>query len=235
MDAFGQYLVNNTRVLDALFESLSAAQAREAKAVPEAGDRTAAKAALEKAREGIEQMGKAADSMTAAPSDTALVPLLGQFVHGLVAAREAEAVLQADEQTKDKAKEDETGPEDETQEPVEPPPMTEQEKTRIAKVKAAAAGLVESPVATGLEGEDWTRISRYLERFAAAVEAGFTVTRARKPANCSIRLSGRPTWSGAFVRARLSLPSISRRAGPNCSPPFSTWRARWSGRRATRG
>ncbi len=175
VDVFGQYLVNNARVLEALFESLSDAEAREAKADAQAGDRAAAKAALEQAKTGIEQMGQAAAKMTALPSSpaAALVPLLGQFVQGLAAARDAEMVLREDAQAGDVAKADDATTQTETPEPVEAPPMTEAEKARIAKVKAVAAAL---------EGDDWTTVSRYLERFAAAVEAGFTVARARPQA-----------------------------------------------------
>ena len=177
VDAFGQYLVNNPHVLDALFESLSKTQAREAKADAQAGDRAATRAALDKAKAGVEQMGEAAKRLAALPSSalrkSSLAEVFGQFVQGLVAARDAEMVLREDAPAGDVAKADDATPQTEMPEPTEAPPMTEAEKARIAKVKAIAAGL---------QGDDWTTVSRYLERFAAAVEAGFTVTSARPQA-----------------------------------------------------
>ena len=177
VDVFGQYLANNLRVLDTLFESLSDAEAREAKADADAGDRAAAKAALEKARAGIEQTGEAAKRLAALPPQTldksSLAEILGQFVQGLAAARDARLVLRKDAPAKDETKAEDAPPDGEMPEPAEAPPITDAEKARIANIKKVAAGL---------EGDDWTTISRYLERFAAAVEAGFAVASARPQA-----------------------------------------------------
>ena len=177
VDAFGQYLVNNLHVFDALFESLSDTEAREAKADPQAGDRAATRAALDKAKAGVEQMGEAAKRLAALPpatlEESSLAEVLGQFVQGLVAARDAELVVREDAPAGDVATADDATGQTETPEPVEAPPITEAEKARIAKVKAIAAGL---------QGDDWTTVSRYLERFAAAIEAGFTVASARPQA-----------------------------------------------------
>jgi len=177
VDVFGQYLVNNLRVLDALYRSLSDAEARDAKADPQAGDRAAVKAALAKARAGIDQMGEAAKRLAALGPETltksALGEVLGQFVQGLAAARDAQLVLREDAPSKDETRAQDAPPEAEIPEPPEAPPMTDAEKARIAKIKDVAAGL---------GGDDWTTISRYLERFAAAVEAGFAVASARPQA-----------------------------------------------------
>ena len=174
MDVFGQYLANNTCVLDALFESLSDAEARAAKADGQAGDRAAAGAMLEKARAGTEQMGEAARRLAALPpaaiTKSALAEVLGQFVQGLTAARDAEWALREDAPAKEEA---DAATQTETPPPAEAPPMTDVEKARLAKIRAVAAAL---------EGDDWTILRRYLERFAAAVEAGFSVVSARPQA-----------------------------------------------------
>jgi len=177
VDVFGQYLANNMRVLDALFESLSEAEVRQARADPQAGDRAAAKAALEKAGAGVEQMGEAAKRLGALPPQTlmksSLAEVLGQFVQALAAARDAHLVLRKDAPATDETKAEDAPPEGETPEPAEAPPITDAEKARIATIKEVAAAL---------EGDDWTTVSRYLERFAAAVEAGFGVASARPQA-----------------------------------------------------
>ena len=177
VDVFGQYLANNIRVLDALFESLSDAETREAKADPPAGDRAAARAALEKARLGIDQMGEAAKQLEAMPHEailqSSLAGVLGPFVQGLTAARDAQWVLREGAAANGETTAEGDATATDTAPPAEAPPMTEAETARIAAIRQVAAHL---------EGDDWTTISRYLERFAAAVEAGFAVVSARPQA-----------------------------------------------------
>lgn len=163
VDVFGEYLWNNIRTLDALFDAIGSWSAKEAKLDASSEEVSVYRPALAGARSGIEQMGKAADAMAKAGPDaeTTLVPILGDFLRGLAAVRDADQALV--EHSRKKAK-----PAAESAEtPVpEPPPMTAQEKDQLAKVK---------DIAGRLTGDAWAPTSADLTRFAGVIEAGFQV------------------------------------------------------------
>jgi hypothetical protein len=173
VDVFGAYLANNLKTLDSLFESASAWIAREAKSdvSVEGGE---ARADFEKAKQGIDQMGRAAEAMAeAAPDDEAApVPLLGEFVQGLQAVREADLAVSERLRKKGKPATGQAEPAHATPVP-EPPPMTEQEKDRLARLKESTGRL---------KGEGWAPVVQSIERFATVVEAGFQVASARPKA-----------------------------------------------------
>jgi len=171
VDVFGEYLWNNIRMLDTLFDAIAASAAKQAKLDPAGEDAAVAKPALEKAKTGIAEMRKAADAMAKAgpEAEADLVPLLADFLQGLTAVREADLALAEQSRKKGKA----SAASAETLAP-EPPPMTAQEKDQLAKVK---------DIAGRLKGDAWAPVSADLARFAAAVEAGFQVPSARPKAH----------------------------------------------------
>jgi len=169
VDVFGCYLVNNMRVLDGFFQRLVAVR------MPPAGDESAEDEGAglrRRIRTGLETMTQAADALTAAASSEpeTLVPPLATFVEGLEAVREAVEGLEAAKPDAAAAEGEEPGAEQETD---EPPAMTGAEKRRIEAIRQAAASLTEPA---------WTDVGRYLERFAAMIEAGFSVASARAKA-----------------------------------------------------
>jgi hypothetical protein len=168
VDVFGEYLWNNIRTLDALFDAIAASSAKHAKLDPAGEDAAVSKPALEKAKTGTAEMRKAADAMAKAgpEAEADLVPLLADFLQGLTAVREADLALA--EQARKKGK-----PSAETGAP-EPPSMTAQEKDQLAKVK---------DIAGRLTGDAWAPVGADLARFAAAVDAGFQVPSARPKAH----------------------------------------------------
>ena len=170
VDVFGEYLWNNIRTLDALFDAVAASPAKQARLDPAGEDAGVYKPALEKAKTGIAEMRKAADAMAKAGPDAEadLVPLLADFLQGLTAVREADLALA--EQSRKKGKAPAASAETLAS---EPPPMTAQEKDQLAKVK---------DIAGRLKGDAWAPVSADLARFAAAVEAGFQVPSARPKA-----------------------------------------------------
>jgi hypothetical protein len=170
VDVFGEYLWNNIRTLDALFDAIAASSAKQAKLDPAGEDAAVYKPALEKAKTGIAEMRKAADAMAKAgpEAEADLVPLLADFLQGLMAVREADLALAELAPKKGKA----PAASAEAVAP-EPPPMTAQEKDQLAKVK---------DIAGRLKGDAWAPVSADLARFAAAVEAGFEVPSARPKA-----------------------------------------------------
>jgi hypothetical protein len=171
VDVFGEYLWNNIRTLDALFDAVAAASAKQARLDPAGEDAAVYKPALEKAKTGIAEMRKAADAMAKAgpEAEADLVPLLADFLQGLTAVREADLALAELARKKGKT----PAASAETLAP-EPPPMTAQEKDQLAKVKE---------IAGRLKGDAWAPVSADLVRFAAAVEAGFQVPSTRPKAH----------------------------------------------------
>ena len=129
---------------------------------------------LGRARRGLAAMEEAADALAAMPSDPpeALLAPLGAFMEGLVAVREAAEGVAAPAESPD-----------EEGQPAESPSMTEAEAARLAAVREAAAALAKmGEEGDESEGPSWAGVARYLERFAAMIEAGFTVASARPKA-----------------------------------------------------
>jgi len=174
VDAFGQYLANNLLTLDGLLKRLSGLSAPAAGAAAEAAEGKAA--ALDKARAGLAKMIEATDALADAPvgQPAGLTAPLGTFMEGLTAVREAVEGVQAAEP----AEGEQTPPEEAA--PAVSPPMTEAEKSRIAALREAAAGLEKSQADAA--GSPWAGVAAYVERFAAMIEAGFTVVSARPKA-----------------------------------------------------
>lgn len=170
LDAFGAYLANNLRTLDTLADSVGSWAAKEAKLDDSSDEKAAYKAALEKVKLGIEPMARIAEAMTKAPPDqeAELVPLLGEFLAGLRAVRDADQYVQDFAKNKGKPAGEAAPGADATAE-AEAPPMTAEEKARLAKVKEMAGKL----------GDDWAAIAGNLERYATAAENGFQVPSAR--------------------------------------------------------
>jgi len=137
-------------------------------------------------------MGQAAEVFGKLPAGAldaeALVAALGLYVEGLRAVREADAALREDAARREaEAK----GPAPAASNPAAPgpeagaaesPPMTSEEESRLAQVRAVAAGL---------EGEAWREVRRYLERYADAVANGFAVASARPKAREFLNQIGR--------------------------------------------
>jgi hypothetical protein len=170
VDAFGQYLANNLATLDGLLKRLSGLSAPPAGAAAD-GPKAAA---LEKARTGLAMMEEAADALSGTPSNrpAVLVSQLGTFMEGLTAVRDAvEGVAAAPESPDEPPAETEAG---------ESPPMTEDETARLAALRETAAALRAGGGGTGESA--WSAVAGHLERFAAMIEAGFTVASARPKA-----------------------------------------------------
>jgi hypothetical protein len=180
-DAFGQYLANNPKTLDGLFDALGRWSQEQSKLDAGSDRRGVFETNLAKAKEGIAKMGQAAEVFGKLPAGAldaeALASALGLYVEGLRAVREADAALAEDAARR----ETEGKPPAETNaaEPgaeagvLESPPMTDAEQARLAQVRT---------IAGGLEGEAWLEIRRCLERYSDAVANGFAVASARPKA-----------------------------------------------------
>lgn len=174
VDAFGEYLVNNGRLLNPLYDSVGAWSAKPAKLDAASEDRTFYQGAAEKVAQGVAKMGRAAEAMAAAPqeADAELIPPLADFLAGLRAVRETDQSVREYAAGRGKADAAPAAEPAETFE-AEPPPMTDDEKQRLAHVRQAAANL---------QGEGWAPVVQDVQRFAAMVETGFQVTAARSKA-----------------------------------------------------
>ena len=201
VDVVGQYLVNNLPLLDSLYDSVGNWATRKLKA----GDAGVYTQALDKARQGAEQMGRAAEALATMPSDpdTALVPWLGEFVAGLRGVREADLAVREALQRKEKSEPAATAP---PEGEAEPPPMTAEEEARLAKVKEAAAGLKEG---------DWVQVGLSLESFTEAVAGGFQIAAARPRAREFLARIEQAVRLIADLRASKAAPPeyLARRAG----------------------
>ena len=180
-DAFGQYLANNLKTLDGLFDALGRWSQEQAK-LDAGGDRRGVfETNLAKAKEGIAKMEQAAEVFGKLPAGgldaEAVVAALGLYVEGLRAVREADAALAEDaarRETEGKPPAETNAAEPGAEAGVpESPPMTQAEQARLAQVRT---------IAGGLEGEAWHEIRRCLERYSDAVANGFAVASARPKA-----------------------------------------------------
>lgn len=177
-DAFGAYLYNNLRTVDALCDTASAWAVKESRLPPDSEERPVYAAAMAKAKAGISKMILAAQS-AAAPAKTmeAMETPLADFAAGLRLLREADLALAEQARKKPAAAGagDAAGTPGEAVEP-EPPPMTEAEGKRLARVQEVAAAIKEG------KDDGWAPLGETLGKFAAAVEAGFQLSSARPKA-----------------------------------------------------
>ena len=180
-DAFGQYLANNLKTLDGLFDAISRWGQGQSKLDAGNDRRAIYETNLAKAKEGIARMGQAAEAFGKLPPGAldadAMAGTLALWVEGLRAVRQADAALAEDaarRETVGKPPAETNAAEPGTEAGVpESPPMTQAEQARLAQVRT---------IAGGLEGDAWNEIRRYLERYADAVANGFAVTSARPKA-----------------------------------------------------
>ena len=205
VDVVGQYLVNNLPLLDSLYDSVCNWAARE----PKAGDAGVYTQALDKARQGAEQMGRAAEALAAIPSDPdrALVPWLGEFVAGLRSVRDADLAVRDTLRRKEKTDSEPTAaPSGPPEKEIEPPPMTAEEKARLEKIKETAAGLKEG---------EWAQVGALLEQFADAAAGGFQIAAARPRAREFLARIEQAVRLIADLRASKAAPPeyLARRAG----------------------
>jgi len=182
-DAFGQYLANNLKALDGLFDALGRWGQEQAKLDTGSDRRGVFETNLAKAKEGIGKMGQAAEVFGKLPAGAldaeAMAGTLALYVEGLQAVRQADAALAEDAARREaEAK----GPAPAASNPAaqgaesgaaESPPMTDAEKARLAQMRT---------IAGGLEGEAWREVRRCLERYSDAVANGFAVASARPKA-----------------------------------------------------
>ena len=182
-DAFGQYLANNLKPLDGLFDALGRWGQEQSKLDAGSDQRGVFEAHLAKAKEGIARMRQAAEVLGKLPAGAldaeAMAGALALYVEGLQAVRQADAAL-AEDAARREAEVQGAAPT--ATNPAEPgaeagipesPPMTDVEKARLAQVRTVAAGL---------EGEEWREVRRCLERYSDAVANGFAVASARPKA-----------------------------------------------------
>jgi len=168
-DAYGQYLANNLGTLDAMFDFVAAALAKEPTLPPAAPDRAVFLAALAQAKEGCTRMNQAAETFTATEIKTArdreaVLAALGTFHAGLDTVYEADGALR--ELAGKAPKSDSAAP---------PPSDTEgpsaEEKASLEKIRAVAAALPPDSA--------WAKTREALERFVSLAEQGLQVQRAR--------------------------------------------------------
>ncbi len=180
-DAFGQYLANNLKTLDGLFDALGRWSQEQAKLDAGGDQRGVFETNLAKAKEGIAKMGQAAEAFGKLPAGAldaeAMAGTFALYVEGLRAVRQADAALAEDaagRETEGKPPAETNAAEPGAEAGVpESPPMTQAEQARLAEVRA---------VAGRLEGEAWHEIRRCLERYSDAVANGFAVASARPKA-----------------------------------------------------
>jgi cell division septum initiation protein DivIVA len=173
-DAYGSYLANNLPTLDAVFDAITAALAKEATLPPAAPDREAFLAALAQAKDGCAKMSQAAETF-AAPPETgkpakdrdALVAALGTFHQGLETVCEADAALR--ELAGKQPKSDASAPA-----PAQEEHPSADEKAAIEKIRTAVAALVKD--------FPWEKIRDTLDRLSAVAEQGLATERTRPSA-----------------------------------------------------
>ena len=191
VDVFGQYLANNLATTDGLLQRLTSLPPAEAE-----GEGAAADPASRRARilAGLARMTRAADTLAAAGDGAdpkALVPPLGEFVAGLDAVHAAVEGLKAP--TPEEGDPSATEPPDDG-----PPPMTEAEKQRIAEIRQTAASLTDA---------EWADVKELLDRYAAMIEAGFTVPSARPKVREMLGQIGRTTTLVRGLTASRVVPA----------------------------
>ena len=173
-DAYGSYLANNLPTLDALFETLSTALAKETTLPDAAPDREAFLAALAQAKEGCAKMNQAAETFAAASeagktarTREACVAALGAFHQGLETVCEADAVLRelAGKQPKGDAPAPAAAPQEHP---------SADEKAAIEKIRAVTATIAKDAT--------WQKTADALDRFSAAAEGGLATERTRSSA-----------------------------------------------------
>ncbi|MCX5675790.1 MAG: hypothetical protein NTX87_12350 [Planctomycetota bacterium] len=191
-DAYGQYLANNLGTLDAMFDSVAAALAREPTLPPAAPDRAAFLAALAQAKEGCTRMNQAAETFITteikmAKDREAVLAALGTFHAGLDTVYEADGTLR---ELAGKAPKSDSA--------AAPPPgdtegLSAEEKASLEKIRA---------VATALPADSaWAKTREALERFAPLAEQGLQVQRTRPGAQELLRHLAR---TAAYVQGLSS-------------------------------
>ncbi|MBM4016838.1 MAG: hypothetical protein FJ288_00695 [Planctomycetes bacterium] len=185
-DAYGAYLANNMSVVDALFDSVAAALAKEATLPPAAPDRDAFLAALAQVKDGCARMNQAAETFCAlemkTPGDRQTVlAALGSFHEALETVVEADGVLkeqagkaplvQAGAAAGAGQESAAGGPPQAGQEQAAREGPSPEEKARLEKVRAAVAALPAD--------DAWAKTREGLERLAAVAEQGLLVPRMR--------------------------------------------------------
>jgi len=198
-DAYGSSLTNNLPTLDALFETLSTALAKEATLPPAAPDREVFLAALAQAKDGCAKINQAAEAFVAAPETgkaartrEAYVAALGTFHQGLETVCEADAVLRefAGKQ-----------PQSDASAPAAPPEEhpTADEKAAVEKIRAVAATLVKDG--------PWEKTRDALDRFSGVAEQGLTTERTRSGAQELLhRLLGVAEYVEALGKSKSAYP-----------------------------
>ena len=173
-DAFGSYLANNLGAPDALGDALAVWVAKEA-LLTSGPSGEAFKAALADAWSELERMGKTVEHFAGTRGATsserrALAADLGQFAQALDALGEAKSALEALEAKASKGGAGAAGQESAA---PEAPQVTEDDKSRLEKIRRLAAGL---------EGPAWATIRSDLERFAKLAESALGVRQTRAKA-----------------------------------------------------
>ena len=226
VDAFGSYLANNMTMLDSLFARVSAWMTAPPKADEIAEDSAAHLAAVQKIADSITGMARVADGLDRAPAgdEAVVVPLLESYVADLRTINEIDEAIseRARAKARPAAAATATAPAvaptapaatptagatgglpasaptatPEAAEP-EPPPMTEDEKARVAAVAESARKLV---------GEGWDEITGAIVRYAGTVDAGFLVpARGRGHASsCAMSNVWRPSRRNSTRRRRCT-------------------------------
>jgi hypothetical protein len=170
-DAYGSYLANNLPTLDAVFDAITTALAKEATLPPAAPDREAFLAALAQAKDGCAKMNQATEAFSAPPETgrpakdrDALVATLGTFHQGLETVCEADATLR--ELAGKQPKGDTSAPA-----PAQEEHPSADEKTALERIRAVEATLAKNG--------PWEKTRDALDRFSAVAEQGLATERAR--------------------------------------------------------
>jgi hypothetical protein len=170
-DAYGSYMANNLPMLDAVFDAVAAALAKEATLPPAAPDREAFMAALAQAKDGCAKINQATEAF-AAPPETgkpardreALMAALGTFQQGLETVCDADAALR--ELAGKQPKSDASAPA-----PAQEEHPSADEKAAIEKTRTVAAMLVKDG--------PWEKTRDTLDRLSAVAEQGLATERTR--------------------------------------------------------
>jgi hypothetical protein len=176
-DAYGQYLANNLAALDAMFDSVAAALAKESTLPPAAPDRAAFLAALAQVKEGCARMNQAAETYTTLEIKTSrdrdtVLAALGTFHAGLDTVYEADGALRELAGKAPKSDSAAAPPPGDTEGP------SAEEKASLEKIRAVAAALPPDSARPG-GSSTWAKTREALERFGSLAEQGLQVPRAR--------------------------------------------------------
>ncbi|MBE3099997.1 MAG: hypothetical protein IMZ44_22995 [Planctomycetes bacterium] len=169
-DAYGQYLANNLGTLDAMFDSVAAALAREPTLPPVVPDRAAFLAALAQVKEGCAKMNQAVETFTTAEIKTSrdrdtVLAALGTFHAGLDTVYEADGALRELAGKAPKSDSAAAPPPGDTEGP------SAEEKASLEKIRAVAAALPPDSA--------WAKTREALERFVPIAEQGLQVQHTR--------------------------------------------------------